>query len=151
METAPVRATGRRIAWCPPAPGHHGIPEERVLGARWIINFTESATEVFLSKISIAVIALVIGLAIGGFGALTFGGGMMGGAGAAAGLSAGICSTVQAAQEEGIMSAEQVDRVLSRAAQDLSGAGGVPAGHEVVGSAAACGKVLARVRESQSK
>ena len=73
---------------------------------------------------------------------------MMAGAGAAAGLSVGICSTVQAAQEEGLMTAEQVDRVLSRAAQDLSGAGEVPPGHEVVGSAAACEKVLARVRES---
>jgi hypothetical protein len=104
-----------------------------------------------MTKTLIAVIALVIGLAIGAFGALTFGGGMMAGAGAAAGLSVGICSTVQAAQEEGLMTAEQVDRVLSRAAQDLSGAGGVPPGHEVVGSAAACEKVLARVRESQSK
>jgi hypothetical protein len=110
-----------------------------------------STTEVSMTKTLIAVIALVIGLAIGAFGALTFGGGMMAGAGAAAGLSVGICSTVRAAQEEGLMTAEQVDRVLNRAAQDLSGAGELPPGHEVVGSAAACEKVLARVRESQSK
>ncbi|MGE5153700.1 MAG: hypothetical protein ACM3ST_06760 [Bdellovibrio bacteriovorus] len=102
-----------------------------------------------MSKVLIAVIALVIGLALGGFGALTLGGGMMAGVGAAAGLSAGICSTVRAAQDEGFMTAEQVDRVLTRATQDLSGRTELPAGQEIVGSAAACEKVLARLREAK--
>jgi hypothetical protein len=102
-----------------------------------------------MSKALVGVIALLIGLAIGAFGALTFGGGIMAGAGAAAGLSTGICSTIRAAQEEGFMTAEQVDRVLTRAAQDLSGKTELPAGQEIVGSAAACEKLFARLREAK--
>jgi hypothetical protein len=96
-----------------------------------------------MTKTLIAVIALMIGLAVGAFGALSLGGGMMMGAGAAAGLSTGICATVRAAREGGFMTAEQVDRVLTRAGKDLSGSAQLPAGQEVVGSAAACDKLLA--------
>ena len=102
-----------------------------------------------MSKILIGLISLVIGLVAGAYRALILGGGMMAGAGAAAGLSTGICSTVRAAQEQSLMTVEQVDLVLTRSAQDLSGAAELQAVQEVVGSAAACDKVLARLREAK--
>lgn len=102
-----------------------------------------------MSKTLIAIIALLIGLAIGAFAALSLGGGMMAGAGAAAGLSTGICSTVQAAQREGFMTAAQVDQVLNRATQDLSGSAELPPGQQIVGSAVACEKFLARLHEAK--
>lgn len=102
-----------------------------------------------MGKLLIAVIGLVIGIAIGGLGAMTLGAGVMAGLGAGTGLATGICSTVKAAQEEGIMTAEQVDKVLNRAAKNLAAMSGKPVEKEVVGSAAACETVLARLREAQ--
>ena len=101
-----------------------------------------------MSKFLIGVIGLIAGLVIGGFGALTFGGGAMMGVGVGTGLSAGICSTVQAAREEGLLTEEQVDQVLRRAAGDLSGTAGLPEGEEMVGGAAECEAVMTRLREA---
>jgi hypothetical protein len=91
-------------------------------------------------------IGLVVGLGIGAFGGLNFGGGAMMGAGVAAGLSAGVCATVQAAQEEGLLSAEQVDQVLGRVAADLSAAASLPPEEKMVGGAADCAAVLEKIR-----
>jgi hypothetical protein len=102
-----------------------------------------------MAKVLIAVIGLVIGIVIGAFGAMTLSGGAMAGLGAGTGLATGICSTVKAAQDEGIMTAEQVDKVLNRAANNLAAMSGKPVEKEIVGSAAACEKVLARLREAQ--
>ena len=102
-----------------------------------------------MGKLLIAVIGLIIGIAIGALGAMTLGGGAMVGLGAGAGLATGICSTVKAAQAEGVMTAEQIDKVLNRAAKDLAAMSGKPVEKEVVGSAAACEKVLARLREAR--
>ncbi len=102
-----------------------------------------------MSKVLIAILFLVIGLIVGGVGAITVGGGAMAGIGVATGLSAGICSTVKAGQEEGLLTAEQVDLVLTRAARDLSGMAELPEGEEVVGSAAACDRVMQRLSEAQ--
>jgi hypothetical protein len=68
------------------------------------------------------------------------------GAGVATGLSAGICSTVQAAQREGFMTAEEVDLALNRAAQDLGVA--VPENGPTVGNAAQCDEVMAQLRKA---
>jgi hypothetical protein len=95
------------------------------------------------------VLIAVIGLVIGAFGAMTLSGGAMAGLGAGTGLATGICSTVKAAQDEGIMTAEQVDKVLNRAANNLAAMSGKPVEKEIVGSAAACERVLARLREAQ--
>jgi len=98
------------------------------------------------------IISLIIGLVIGGAGALVFGGGaLMGvgaGAGIATGLSAGICSTVTAAEELGIMTAEQVDEVLTRAALDVSGEASLPDDQTMVGSKAQCDDFMAQLRAS---
>ena len=96
-------------------------------------------------------IGLVAGLLIGAFGALSFGGGAMMGAGVATGLSAGICSTVQAAQDEGIMTAGQVDQVLGRAAADIAKLGSLPSDEKVVGAAADCAMVLEQIKAAVNR
>jgi len=53
-----------------------------------------------------------------------------------------------AAQEEGIMTAEQVDQVLVRAARDMAGRAELPEGDRIVGSAAECDAVMARLRDA---
>lgn len=104
-----------------------------------------------MGKAVFSIIGLVLGVVLGGFGALTLGGGAMMGMGVATGLSAGICSTVQAAQEEGIMTAEQVDQVLKRAAADLGSSTEVPADEQLVDSAAQCEAVLAKLADVSGK
>lgn len=87
---------------------------------------------------------LVIGLLLGAVGGALLTSGAAAGAGAAAGISTGICSTTRAAQELGLLTAEQVDQVLTRAVQDVSSA---QAGSEVVGSAEACADFLSQNAE----
>jgi len=69
-----------------------------------------------MGRMLIAVVSLIVGPIAG----VVLGGGLLGGAmmraGAGAALSAEICATVKATQEEGIMTAELVDQVLNRAA-----------------------------------
>lgn len=99
-------------------------------------------------KAAIGIIGLLIGLVVGGFGALNLGGGAMMDMGDATGLSAGICATVEAAQKEGIMTPEQVNQVLKRAASELGGVTELPEGQEMIGGATECQAVMARLREA---
>lgn len=99
-----------------------------------------------MGKAFLAIIALVVGVVIGAFGALSLGGGAMLGAGVATGLSAGICATVEATQEEGVMTAEQVDQVLQRAAHDIGGTVEMQPGEAMVGGATECAAVMDRLR-----
>ncbi len=99
-----------------------------------------------MGKAILAILCLVVGMVIGGIGALTFGGGAMAGLGIATGLSAGICSTVQAAVEEQLLTPEQVDQVLTRAAGDMAAMTGETVEGEIVGSSAGCADVLERLR-----
>jgi hypothetical protein len=68
----------------------------------------------------------VIGLAIGAIGGTLFGGALLGGSaagiGIATGMTSGVCSVVMAATEEGLLTPEQVEQVIARAAIDLGGA-----------------------------
>ncbi len=93
---------------------------------------------------------LLIGLVIGAVGGTVFGGALIGGSaagvGVATGLSAGICSTLTAAQKEGLLSAEQVDQVLNRAAADVAAAAGAAAPESVVGSADECAAVMDKLK-----
>jgi len=99
------------------------------------------------------IITLLVGLIVGGAAALIFGGGALlgvgAGAGIATGLSAGICSTVTAAQELGIMTAEQVDEVLTKAVLDVSGAATLPDDQTIVGSTAQCEGFMAKLRDTE--
>ena len=88
-------------------------------------------------------IGVVIGL-IGGFMTMGAAVGAGAGAGIAVGLSAGICTTVKSAETLGLITAEQVDEVISNAAT-MFGAE-VPEGTEIIGSAAQCDETLAQLR-----
>ena len=94
----------------------------------------------------------ILGLVAGAIGGAVVGGSLIGGTaagiGIGTGLSAGICSTVQAAQEEGLLTAEQVDQVLLRAAEDMAGAEGLPEGTSIVGGAAECAEVMQTLKAS---
>ena len=101
-----------------------------------------------MSKFLIGVAGLIIGLIAGG----VFGGAIMGGTaagvGIATGMSAGVCSTVIAAQEEGLLTANQVDQVLTRAAADIAEMSGEAAPDAVLGSASDCEAVMERIRSA---
>ena len=92
----------------------------------------------------------LVGLVVGAIGGALFGGALIGGSaagvGIATGLSAGICSTVTAAQEEGLLTAEQVDQVLNRAAADAAAAAGTTAPEGIVGNADDCASVMENLR-----
>lgn len=90
-------------------------------------------------------IGLVVGAVIGAFGAMTLGGGAMMGAGAAAGLSTGICSVVEATRQSGLLTAEQIDQVLAKAAENMSGQP-LPEGTAIAGSVAQCEQVMKDMR-----
>lgn len=98
-----------------------------------------------MGKLLVGIIGLVAGLVVG----TVFGGSIIGGAatglGIATGASAGICSTMQAAQEEGLLTAEQVDQVLTRAVEDLGGTAATADGAALVGSAADCDAVMQKL------
>ncbi|MEV8467273.1 hypothetical protein AB0T83_10825 [Fluviibacterium sp. DFM31] len=102
-----------------------------------------------MGKLLIGVIMLVVGLLIGAFVGAPMMIGTAAGVGIATGLSAGICTTVQAAQDEGLLSAEQVDQVLTRAARNIGSDNSVEG--EIVGSAAQCEEVLAKLKEAAAK
>ena len=100
-----------------------------------------------MGKLGIAVISLLIGLVLGAVGGLSLGGGAFAGAGAATGLATGICATVQAAQQVGVMTPDQVDQVLARAASNVSGAKGVPKATGQPSDAKACDDFMAKLHE----
>ncbi|WP_193139071.1 MULTISPECIES: hypothetical protein [unclassified Meridianimarinicoccus] len=102
-----------------------------------------------MGKLLIGVIMLVVGLLIGAFVGAPMMIGTAAGVGIATGLGAGICTTVQAAQDEGLLSAEQVDQVLTRASRNLDTDGSYDG--EIVGSAAQCEEVLANLKEAAAK
>ena len=101
-----------------------------------------------MGKVLIGIVGLIVGLVVGGL----FGGAIMGGTaagvGIATGMSAGVCSTVIAAQEEGLLTPEQVDQVLTRAAADLAEMSGETAPDAVVGSASDCQAVMEQIRSA---
>ena len=96
-----------------------------------------------MGKAVIGIIGLIIGAVLG----IVFGAPLMmgtaAGLGVASGLNAGICATVQAAQDEGLLSAEQVDQVLTRAASDIAAVQGLELEEDILGSSAHCEKVMA--------
>ena len=104
-----------------------------------------------MGKAVIGIIGVIIGAVLG----VVFGGPLMmgtaAGLGVASGLNAGICATVQAARDEGLLSAEQVDQVLTRAATDLAAVQGREPEDDIIGSSAHCEKVMADLAEAAKK
>jgi hypothetical protein len=93
----------------------------------------------------------LLGLVVGFIGGAVIGRSLLGGAatgvGVATGLSAGICSTVTAAMEEGLLTEEQVQQILARAAADLGGT--VEAG-DLVAATADCERVMQELTAAAS-
>ena len=58
-----------------------------------------------MGKLAVGIISLLAGLIVGAIGALTVGGGAMAGVGIATGLSSGVCMTVEAAENLGLLTA----------------------------------------------
>ena len=101
-----------------------------------------------MGKVVISIVALIAGFvggAVVGGSALT---GMAAGAGVATGLSAGICATVTAAAEEGLLSDEEIGQVLARAAMDMGAE--VSSEESLVGSREDCANVMERLREASA-
>ncbi|WP_369025835.1 hypothetical protein [Qipengyuania sp. RANM35] len=102
-----------------------------------------------MSKTVVGILAFVAGLAGGAFLVAPLIGGTMVGVGAGVGLSTGICSTAQAAQELGYLTPGQLDEVLNKAAMDLSGKAEIPEGEKAANSAAACKEVMDRIANAK--
>lgn len=100
-----------------------------------------------MGRILIAIAGLVIGLIGGAILGGSLIGGTAAGIGIATGASAGICMTVKAAEEEGLLTPEEIDQVLTRAAADAAAMASKEAPDEIVGSAGDCAEVLQRLSE----
>lgn len=102
-----------------------------------------------MGKLLFAVIGLIVGAGLGVFVVAPIMSGAAAGVGVATGLSAGICSTVQAAEEEGLLDAAQIDQVLNRAAADMSDLAGTSTPDGLVGGLDECVAVMDRLRAAQ--
>ncbi|MCU9840478.1 hypothetical protein OEZ49_22265 [Ruegeria sp. WL0004] len=101
-----------------------------------------------MGKVLTGILGLVIGAALGIFLVAPFMTGTAAGVGIATGLSAGICATIQAAQEEQLLTPGQIDQVLNRAAADMAALSGEAAPEEMVGGVDECSEVMERLRSS---
>ena len=102
-----------------------------------------------MGRVLFGIAGLIIGAVIGAFLVAPVLTGTAAGIGVAQGLSAGICSTVQAAQEEGLLDADQIDQVLNRAAADMADLAGERAPDGLVGGLDECSAVMDRLRAAQ--
>ena len=96
------------------------------------------------------ILGLVIGLLIGGVGGGMLGVGSGAGIGIATGLSAGVCGIANAAQQEGLLTEEQVDQVFNRAVSNLKELtpDAEEGGETIVGAASECDAVLQKLRDA---
>ena len=96
------------------------------------------------------ILGLVIGLLVGGVGGGMLGVGSGAGIGIATGLSAGVCGIANAAQQEGLLTEEQVDQVFNRAVSNLRELtpDSEENGETIVGAASECDGVLQQLREA---
>lgn len=102
-----------------------------------------------MGKVLFGVLGLVIGAALGVFLVAPVMTGAAAGVGIATGLSAGICATMQAAQEEQLLTSDQIDQVLNRTAADMAALSGEVAPEEMVGGIDGCAEVMERLRSSE--
>ena len=97
-----------------------------------------------------ATLAFVVGLIVGGIGGGMMGVGTGAGVGVATGLSAGVCGIANAAQQESLLTEEQVDQVFNRAVSNLKELtqDADSGGETIVGAASECDAVLQHLRYS---
>ena len=96
------------------------------------------------------ILGLVIGLLVGGIGGGMLGVGSGAGIGIATGLSAGVCGIANAAQQEGLLTEEEVDQVFNRAVSNLRELtpDAEDSGETIVGAASECDDVLQKLRDT---
>ena len=96
----------------------------------------------------------ILGAVVGGIACIILASGLFTGIGAgvgiATGLQAGACLTVEAARDQGLITAEQVDDVLMAAGKSIASEeyAGTPTS---AGSDLDCEKVVARLKEAAKK
>lgn len=98
----------------------------------------------------LVLLGLVIGAIAGVFVLSPFILGIGTGVGVATGLKAGACLTVEAAKEAGLITAEQVDEVLSAAIQTIASAE-IEGATELSNGDAACAKVVEELKAAASQ
>jgi hypothetical protein len=96
----------------------------------------------------------LLGAVVGGIASVLITSGVFTGIGAGAGivtgLKAGACLTVEAAKEEGLITAEQVDTVLNAAVKQIASAE-LSDEAALSGSDAECVKVVTQLKEAAKK
>lgn len=97
-----------------------------------------------MGKLGTLLIGVVVGVAIGAFGAMQLAGGALLGSGLGTGLATGICLVVEAGKAEGLLTDEQVGTILSRAATDAGGV--VPEGTDLGAEAANCKATMDKLK-----
>ncbi|MBB95071.1 MAG: hypothetical protein CML68_10760 [Rhodobacteraceae bacterium] len=98
-----------------------------------------------MSRILLSALFLLIGCAVGFFGSNVVTGAALG-VGIATGASAGICMTIGAADAEGLLTPEEIDQVMTRAAADMAGLTGDAPSSALVGAREDCAKVMDQLR-----
>lgn len=97
------------------------------------------------------ILLLVVGAVLGGIASFILTSGLVlgvgAGAGIATGLKAGACLAVEAAREEGFITAEQVDDVFAGISEQLDSKG-IPNVEKPNGSDAECRDVVAQMKST---
>lgn len=93
------------------------------------------------------IVGFLAGLILGGVGAIFMSGGAMG-VGAATGLSAGICSIVEAAEQTQMMTPDQIEQVLVKAIENMKSVSDdeLPGAVDGVATVADCKTFMANLR-----
>lgn len=98
---------------------------------------------------------LIVGVVVGGALSLVFSAALFTGVGAAAGiatgLKAGACLTVEAAKDQGFITAEQVDDVLNAAVIQFKNVTDLEGVEQISGGDAECAKMVDELKRAVSE
>jgi len=100
-----------------------------------------------------AVTFLVVGGAVGGFLAFGVGTGLGAGAGIIVGSQAGVCLAMETAKNDGLLTAEQVDKVLADTINTIRGKSSADATNDIewISSEQDCADIVAKMEEENAK
>lgn len=98
----------------------------------------------------IVIVSLLIGGAIGGILAIGVGAGVGAAGGLVVGTQAGACLTVETAKDQGILSAEQVDKLIADTVAKIRGKAESATKEEIkwIGSEADCAAMVAELEKT---
>jgi len=101
----------------------------------------------------IAVIFLIIGGVAGGLLALGVGTGLGAAAGIAVGSQAGVCLAMETAKNDGLLTAEQVDKVIADTINTIRGKSSADAAKDIewISSEQDCADMVAKMEEENAK